>query len=47
MIAVKRLFPFLDWPRPTSETVRDDLVAGIAVSLLVIPQSLALSLIHI
>jgi SulP family sulfate permease len=41
MIAVKRLLPFLDWPRPTSETIRDDLVAGIAVSLLVIPQSLA------
>jgi sulfate permease, SulP family len=41
VIAAKRLLPFLDWPRPTGETLRDDLAAGIAVSLLVIPQSLA------
>jgi SulP family sulfate permease len=36
-----RLFPFLRWPRITAATVRDDLIAGITVSLVAIPQSLA------
>lgn len=36
-----RFFPFLEWPRPTRQSLRDDLLAGLTVSLLVIPQSLA------
>ena len=39
-----RLLPFLGWLRPSaidSSRLRDDLMAGIAVSLLAIPQSLA------
>jgi SulP family sulfate permease len=37
----KRLFPMLEWPRPTRQTISHDLIAGISVSLLAIPQSLA------
>jgi hypothetical protein len=37
----RRLFPFLDWPRFKPETVRADLVAGITVALVAVPQSLA------
>lgn len=40
-LSLKRYFPFLGWQRPTRQTLRDDLFAGITVSLLVIPQSLA------
>lgn len=36
-----RLLPFLRWPRSDAGTVRQDLLAGLAVSLLAIPQSLA------
>lgn len=38
---LKLLLPFLGWPRPTAPSLRADLLAGLAVSLLVIPQSLA------
>ena len=38
---LKRVFPFLGWPKPRSETLRDDALAGITVALVVIPQSLA------
>lgn len=38
---VKRLLPFLNWPRPDGKSLSQDLLAGIAVSLLAIPQSLA------
>ncbi len=38
---LKLFFPFLAWPRPTRSSARDDLLAGIAVALLAIPQSLA------
>lgn len=37
----RRLLPFLDWPRVDGATIRADLMAGIAVSLLAIPQSMA------
>ncbi|MCK9382257.1 MAG: SulP family inorganic anion transporter [Sulfuritalea sp.] len=37
----KRLLPFLDWPRLDGKSLIRDLVAGITVSLLAIPQSLA------
>src|SRR5204863_7569980 len=36
-----RLLPFLHWPRITAASARDDLLAGITVSLVAIPQSLA------
>jgi len=39
--ALTRFAPFLAWHRPAWPDARDDLLAGIAVSLLVIPQSLA------
>ena len=38
---LKRFFPFLRWTRPTRQTLREDLLAGITVALLAIPQSLA------
>src|SRR5450756_623578 len=37
----KRLLPFLNWPRVDGKSLFNDLLAGITVSLLVIPQSLA------
>ena len=36
-----RLLPALQWPRPSRSTISHDLVAGISVSLLAVPQSLA------
>ncbi len=36
-----RFFPFLGWQRFTSQTVREDVIAGITVSLVAIPQALA------
>jgi len=39
--ALGRLFPFLRWPRLTAATARADLIAGISVALVAIPQSLA------
>ena len=38
---LKRLFPFLSWPRIDGKTLSSDLIAGITVSLLAVPQSLA------
>jgi sulfate permease, SulP family len=38
---LRRVFPFLDWPRITGDSLRRDLVAGLTVSLVAIPQSLA------
>ena len=38
---VGHLLPFLRWPRITAASARDDLLAGITVSLVAIPQSLA------
>ena len=37
----RRLLPFLKWPRADAKTLMQDLLAGLAVSLLAIPQSLA------
>ena len=36
-----RLFPFLGWQHFTAQTVREDVIAGITVSLVAIPQALA------
>lgn len=37
----RRLLPFLEWPRMDAKSLANDLIAGITVSLLAIPQSLA------
>ena len=39
--AIKRLFPFLYWRRPTLATLRRDAWAGLSVGLVLIPQALA------
>ena len=36
-----RLFPFLSWPRPTPALLRADILAGLSVGLMVIPQGVA------
>ena len=38
---LRRIFPFLRWPRPTRSLLAQDLMAGLAVAMLSIPQSLA------
>ena len=38
---LRRLVPFLGWPRITPTSLRADLIAGITVSLVAIPQALA------
>ncbi len=38
---LKHLVPFLGWPRITPASLRADLIAGITVSLVAIPQALA------
>ncbi|MEW5891582.1 MAG: SulP family inorganic anion transporter [Pseudomonadota bacterium] len=38
---LNRLFPFLRWFPPTAENLRGDLIAGITVALVLIPQSMA------
>ena len=38
---LRRIFPFLRWPRPTGSLLTQDLMAGLAVAMLSIPQSLA------
>jgi SulP family sulfate permease len=40
-ILLKRFVPFLGWPRITLASLRADLIAGITVSLVAIPQALA------
>ena len=36
-----RIFPFLGWLPPTRRTLGDDIIAGLTVALLLIPQSMA------
>lgn len=36
-----RLLPFLGWPRPTTQSLRRDMFAGVTVGLVLIPQSIA------
>jgi len=38
---LRRIFPFLAWPKPGKESLREDVLAGITVALIVVPQSLA------
>ena len=41
MKSSSRWLPFLRWPRPTRELMRADLVAGITVALVMVPQAVA------
>ena len=41
MPLLHRLFPFLLWPRPSPELLRADILAGLSVGLMVIPQGVA------
>ena len=41
MPLLHRLFPFLSWPRPSPELLRADILAGLSVGLMVIPQGVA------
>ncbi len=41
MIPVQRLFPFLNWPMPDSALMRGEMLAGLTVGLMVIPQGVA------
>jgi SulP family sulfate permease len=38
---IRRLFPFLNWPAPTANSLRKDAWAGISVALILIPQAIA------
>lgn len=38
---LSRFFPFLNWPRPTAALLRSEIIAGITVGLIVVPQSVA------
>ena len=41
MNKLQLLLPFLGWPRLTGATLRADLIAGITVALILVPQSMA------
>ncbi len=41
MQSVKRIFPFLNWPRPSAQILRQEAFAGLSVGLMVIPQGVA------
>lgn len=40
-ILLHRLFPFLAWPRPTLALLQGELIAGITVGMMMIPQAVA------
>ncbi|WP_180682293.1 SulP family inorganic anion transporter [Tepidicella baoligensis] len=41
MSRLHRLFPFLQWPRPSAHLLRGEALAGLTVGLMVIPQGVA------
>lgn len=41
MQSVKRILPFLNWPRPSAPLLRQEAFAGLSVGLMVIPQGVA------
>ncbi|MDZ4127774.1 MAG: SulP family inorganic anion transporter, partial [Hydrogenophaga sp.] len=41
MSRLKRLLPFLNWPRPDAALLRGEAMAGLTVGLMVIPQGVA------
>lgn len=40
-VKLRRFFPFLHWARPTAESLRRDMWAGLSVGLVLVPQALA------
>ena len=38
---LQRFFPFLGWPRPDAALLKSDIIAGITITLMVIPQGVA------
>lgn len=40
-IDIRQFFPFLNWPRPTASSLRQDAWAGITVGLVLVPQAVA------
>lgn len=40
-VLLRRVLPFLSWPRPTFQSLRQDAWAGITVGLVLIPQAIA------
>mgnify|MGYP001175059527 FL=1 len=41
MPKLQRLFPFLSWPRPDATLLRGEMLAGLTVGLMIIPQGVA------
>jgi SulP family sulfate permease len=41
MHSAKRFFPFLSWPKPTPQLLKNEAFAGLSVGLMVIPQGVA------
>lgn len=41
MRRIARWFPFLGWPRPSARLMRGEVTAGLTVSLIIVPQSVA------
>ncbi len=41
MSPIRRLLPFLNWPRPSGQLLRSELLAGLSVGLMVVPQGVA------
>lgn len=41
LTALRRLFPFIRWSRPSADSLRRDVWAGISVGLVLVPQALA------
>lgn len=41
MRRIARWFPFLAWPRPDARLMRGEVIAGLTVSLIIVPQSVA------
>jgi sulfate permease, SulP family len=41
MLDLKKYFPFLGWPRPDAALLRGELMAGLTVALVMVPQSVA------
>jgi SulP family sulfate permease len=41
MPSLQRLFPFLSWPRPSAALMRGEVLAGLTVGLLMVPQAVA------
>ncbi len=41
LIPLQRLFPFLGWPKPDASLLKSDIIAGITITLMVIPQGVA------